>query len=361
MNEANIRINVDNLRDFTTKVFSSLGVPSEDACIASDILIVADQRGVSSHGLRMLKWYTDRLRKGAISPVTKIKVLKESDSTLLISGENGLGQVVAYQSMKLTIDKALKNNVCLTSVRNSNHYGMAGYYSMMALEHDLIGIALTNASVLVVPTHGKTAVFGTNPISLAVPAGKQRSYVLDMATSTVSKGKLAVQGLSGKSIPLTWATDEFGNPTQDIPRVLANLDGKMGGGLLPLGGAGEESGGHKGYGLALAVDILSAVLSGGTFGPKIYPTKGPPAGACHFFGAINIEAFIGLNSFKCLMDEYIDILKNSEKATGCDRIFIHGEKEFELYEQQQVEVNIHRMVVEELIQVGEEVGVKASF
>lgn len=359
--EEYIRIKVDALQEFTINVFNKLGVPAEDAKIAADVLITADRRGVGSHGLQRLRRYTNGLKRGVIKPIANIKVLKETPNTLLISGGDGLGQVVGYNAMKLVIDKALKNNIAFAVVHSSNHYGIAGYYSMMALEHDLIGLSLTNAAPLVVPTHGKNAVMGTNPISIAVPAGKERPFVLDMATSTVPRGKLEVYEREGKTMPITWAIDELGNPTQDIPKVLANIIDKKGGGLLPLGGAEEESGGHKGYGLCLAVDIFSGVLSGSVFGPNLYAREDMPAKVSHLFGAIKIAAFIEPALFKNMMDGYINILKNSEKAAGKDRIFIHGEKEFELYEQQKEEVRIYYKVVEELRNIGEEVNIKAPF
>jgi len=299
--------------------------------IKADVLITADQRGVSSHGLQRLKRYTNGLKAGVMKAITDVKVLKETPNTLLVSGGDGLGQVAGYRAMKLVIDKALKNNIAFAAVRDSNHYGMAGYYSMMALEHNLIGFSLTNSETLVVPTHGKNAIMGTNPISIAVPAGKERPFVLDMSTATVTRGKLEAYERQGKKIPITWATDELGNPTQDASRVLANLINKRGGGLLPLGGGEEEGGGHKGYGLCLAVDILTGVLSGSAFGPNLYSKKDAPAKVSHLFGAIKIEAFIEPAMFKGMMDEYINILKNSEKADGKERIFIHGEKEFELH------------------------------
>lgn len=355
------RLSVDALREFTINVFGKLGVSVEDAMIATDVLLAADQRGVGSHGLQRLKRYTDGLKAGVMKPVADIKILKETPNTLLISGSDGLGQVVGYKAMQLVIDKALKNNIALAAVRDSNHYGIAGYYSMMALEHDLIGLSLTNSAVLVVPTHGKNAVLGTNPISIAVPAGKERPFVLDMATSTVPRGKLEVYNREGKAMPTTWATDEFGNATQDVPRVLANLIDKKGGGLLPLGGAEEEDGGHKGYGLCLAVDILSGVLSGSVFGPELYARKDVPAKVSHFFGAIKIDAFIEPAAFRSMMDNYINILKDSEKATGRERIFVHGEKEFEIYEQQKEEVAIYHKVVEELRGIGSEFSVKVPF
>ena len=359
--EEYISIKVDALREFTVSVFTKLGVLVDDAKIAADILITADQRGVSSHGLQGLKRYTNGLKTGVMKPVTEIRVVKETPNTLLISGGDGLGQVVAYKAMKLVIDKALNNNIAFAAVRDSNHYGIAGYYSMMALEHDLIGFSITNSKPFVVPTHGKNAVMGTNPISIAVPAGKERPFVLDMATSTVPQGKLEVYEREGKTMPITWAIDELGNATEDIPRVLANLLDRKGGGLLPLGGAEEEGGGHKGYGLCFAVDIFSGVLSGSAFGTNLYAKKDAPAKVSHFFGALKIDAFIEPALFKSMMDGYINMLKNSEKAAGSDRIFIHGEKEFEIYEQQREAVGIYHAVVEELRKIGEELGVKVPF
>ena len=358
--EEYIRIKVDALQEFTINVFNKFGVPAGDAKIAADILIAADQRGIGSHGLQRLIRYTNGLKTGVMKPIADIKVLKETPNTLLISGGDGLGQVVGFKVMKLVIEKALKNNIAFAAVRDSNHYGIAGYFSMMALEHDLIGFSITNSAPLMVPTHGKNAIIGTNPISIAVPAGKEQPFVLDMATSTVTRGEVEVYAREGKPMPITWATDELGNPTQDAARVLANFLDKKGG-LLPLGGAEEEGGGHKGYGLCLAIDIFSGVLSGSAFGPNLYAKKDIPAKVSHFFGAIKIDAFIEPALFKSMMDEYINTLKNSEKAAGKDRIFIHGEKEFELYEQQKEEVCLYYKVVEELRKIGEEVNIEAPF
>jgi LDH2 family malate/lactate/ureidoglycolate dehydrogenase len=359
--EEYISIKVDTLQEFTASVFNRLGVPAEDAKIAADILIVADQRGIASHGLQRLIRYTNGLKTGVMKPIADIKVLKETPNTLLISGGDGLGQVIGYKAMKLVIEKALGNNVALAAVRDSNHYGIAGYYAMMALEHDLIGFSITNSAPLVVPTYGKNAIMGTNPISVAIPADKERPFVLDMACSTTTRGTLEVYAREGKPLPITWATDELGNPTQDAPRVLANFVDKKGGGLLPLGGAEEENGGHKGYGLCLAIDILCGVLAGSAFGSNLYAKKDAPAKVSHLFGAIKIDAFIELSLFKSIMDKYIKTIRNSEKAPGKDRIFVHGEKEFELYEQQKEEVCLYYKVVEELRKIGEETNVEAPF
>ncbi|MCD6418843.1 Ldh family oxidoreductase [bacterium] len=352
-----ISVDIDALRNFVVDVFKSVGVRQEDAEITADVLITADKRGIGSHGVARLRRYVNGLKSGIMKADAEMKILKETPNTLLISGGDGLGQPVSYRSMKLVIEKAKENNVAFAAVRNSNHYGIAGYYSMMALDEDLLGISITNSAPLVVPTFGKDAVIGTNPISIAVPAGKERPIVLDMATSTVPRGKLEVYNRLGKPLPITWATDEYGIPTQDAARVLENLLERKGGGLLPLGGGEEETGGHKGYGLSVMVDVFSGILSGGAFGLNIYGKKGEPPNVCHFFGAIDIEAFIDRDTFKSMVDDYVKMLKNASKREGAQRIYIHGEKEFEKSEQQQKEVKIYYKVIDDMKRIGEETGV----
>jgi L-2-hydroxycarboxylate dehydrogenase (NAD+) len=237
--------------------------------------------------------------------------------------------------MNLAIKKAKRSGVGFVTVRNSNHYGIAGYYSMMAIKNNLIGISMTNSAPLAVPTFGKDMMIGTNPISVVAPASKERPYVLDMATTVVPRGKLEVLNRLGKPLPLGWAVDEKGVPTTDTARVLDNMTKAAGGGVLPLGGAGEELSGHKGYGMSTMVDLFSGVLSGSDFGPWVKTTKKDGSkgfiNVGHFFGAIKIENFVPLRKFKATMDEMITGLKGSNKAAGEKRIFIHGEKEFEKY------------------------------
>jgi LDH2 family malate/lactate/ureidoglycolate dehydrogenase len=261
------------------------------------------------------------------------KVVSESATAALIDAGAGLGQPVSYRAMKLAIEKAAAYGTGFVAVRNSNHYGIAGYYAMMALDGDMIGISMTNAAVLVVPTFGRDARLGTNPIAVAAPAGQERPFVLDMATSTVPRGKLEVYNRQQKPLPGGWATDETGTPTTDAAQVLDNLLARRGGGLLPLGGAGELLGGHKGYGLALLVDLLSGVLPGAGYADNIYlktaEGKPLPANVGHFFGALKVEAFRPLDEFKATMDDIIRRLKETPKAEGTDRIYIHGEKEYE--------------------------------
>ncbi len=354
-----IEVKIDDLFKTVVSVFTALGISEEDAKITADVLISADRRGIDSHGVARLKRYVDGIKKGTIKKNPQIKIIKETPISLVVDGDAGLGQVVAYKIMLKCIEKAKKNYACFATIRNSNHYGIAGYYSIMALKERLIGISLTNSAPLVVPTHAKDTVLGTNPISVAVPAGKEKDFVLDMATSTVPRGKLEVYNHLGKKIPLVWATDEKGKPTDDPARVLANLLERKGGGLLPLGGAEEETGGHKGYGLSFLVDIFSGVLSSGAWGLHVYGKKGEPPNVCHFLGAINPEAFVGLEEIERNMDDLIHMLKSAQKAEGKDRIYIHGEKEFEMAEERRAHgIPLHPKVVADLKKIAEETGVE---
>jgi LDH2 family malate/lactate/ureidoglycolate dehydrogenase len=361
--EEYIRIKVDALRDFTVKVFQKLGVPAEDAGISADILITADQRGISSHGVQRLRRYVQEMQAGTTRPTADIKVIRETPNTILLSGGDGLGFVVAYRAMRMVIDKALKNNVALASVRDSNHFGIAGYYAMMALPHDLIGISLTNTTPTMPPTFGIDTILGTNPIAIAIPTVNERPVVLDMATSIVTAGKLELHRREGKKMPLKWAIDEWGNPSDDAAAVMDSFLQRKRGGLLPLGGAGEEEGGYKGYGLSFMVDILCGVLAGSKFGTGLYSVVNNTLEnkVSHFFGAIRLEAFTEPALFKRLMDEYIHLLRNSTKKSGQERIFIHGEKEWESYDRQKEAVSLYHAVVAELREIGREFRIEAAF
>ncbi len=331
--ETGTTVQADALRAFCVRVFEKLGLPTTEAEITTDVLLAANLRGIDSHGVARLRRYVKGLQDGVMLAQPEEKVVSETATTALIDAGAGLGQPVSYRAMKLAIEKAQKYGTGFVTVRNSNHYGIAGYYAMMALQHGMIGISMTNAAVLVVPTFGRDATLGTNPIAMAAPTGQERPFVLDMATSTVPRGKLEVYNRQGKPLPLGWATDEMGTPTTDAARVLDNMLARRGGGLLPLGGAGEDFRGYKGYGLALLVDILSGVLPGAGYANNIYPKtpegKPLPADVGHFFGAIKVEAFRPLDEFKATMDDIIRRLKDTPKTEGADRIYIHGEKEYE--------------------------------
>jgi LDH2 family malate/lactate/ureidoglycolate dehydrogenase len=342
-----------DLKDYAIRFFKSYRVSEEDARIAAEILISADMRGVDSHGIiRLDTYYGSRLRAGLIDPTTPLTVVRESPTTLAIDAGTGLGQVAGYHAMQRCIEKARQVGLAMVTVRNSNHYGIAGYYAMMALEHDMIGISFTNSQPLVAPTYGRTAVLGTNPIAVAAPAGKNRPYVLDMATSIVPIGRVTVYSKAQKPIPDGWGVDSSGQITTDPDAVL------NGGALLALGGS-DIMRGYKGYGLSLLVDIFSGVLSGASFATKVgHPGENKPADVGHFFAAVRVDAFREVDEFKTDMDALLDELKNAPKAVGQERIYIHGEKEFELYERYEKDgVPLMAEVVKGLVETGEKVGV----
>jgi LDH2 family malate/lactate/ureidoglycolate dehydrogenase len=324
------------LTKFCTEVFVKLGVPRKDAQVTSDVLVASDLRGIPSHGVARLMRYVDGIRAGSILPKVKPKIIKETSTTAAIDARHGLGQPAGFFGMNLAIKKAKRSGVGFVTVRNSNHYGIAGYYSLMALKNNLIGISMTNSAPLAVPTFGRDSMIGTNPISLVAPAAKGRPFVLDMATTVVPRGKLEVLNRLGKPLPLGWAVDERGIPTTDTARVLDNMSKAAGGGVLPLGGAGEELSGHKGYGMSLLVDVLSGALSGADYGPWVKTTKKDGSkgfiNVGHFFGAIKIENFLPLRRFKATMDDMLDGLRKSTKAKGDKRVYIHGEKEYEKHD-----------------------------
>lgn len=354
------RVSEKALRQFCERVLSKLGVPAADARVTTDVLVVADLRGVDSHGVARLGRYVKGLKDGTMKAKDESRLVKETTATALLDGGRSLGQVVGKKGMDLAIEKARDTAIGIVTVRNSNHYGIAGYYSLMALEHDLIGVSMTNSGPLVVPTFGRTSVLGTNPISLAAPAMKEKAFVLDMATSTVPRGKVEVLHRAGKPMPHGWAVDETGRSSTDPKRVLDALAKRLGGGLLPLGGEGEDLGGHKGYGLALMVDVLCGVLSGAATGLRVYADeKRPDVG--HFFLALDPAAFRPIDEFRRDMDRLARELKDSPKAEGQSRIYVHGEKSFARMERHRKEgIPLDGKVVEELKKIGRDVGVPWS-
>ncbi len=359
-------VQAEPLRAFCEEVFARLGVERTDAAVTADVLLAADLRGVDSHGVARLKRYVDGLRDGVMKARPATRIVAETLTTITYDADGGLGQPVSALAMGKAIEKARVAGTGFASVRNSNHYGIAGYYAMMALEQDMIGISTTNSDVLVVPTYSRNALLGTNPIAVAVPAGANAAFVLDMATSTVPRGKLEVYNRLGKPLPQGWATDEEGVGTDDAGHVLQNLVSRAGGGLLPLGGEGELLSGHKGYGLALLVDILSGVLSGAAYANLVYPKaedgRPLPANLGHFFGAFRIDAFRPLDEFKRDMDDLLQRLRGAEKAAGAERIYVHGEKEAEKAAQRrEAGIPLHPKVVATLAEIGNELGVDPPF
>lgn len=342
-----------DLFDFMVQFFVKLGVPRERAITTAEILQAADLRGVFSHGMiRLQTYYGSRLQKGLIDPNANTQIIREGPASLALDGKNGLGQVVAKDAMLRCIAKANQSGIAITTVANSNHYGIAGYYAMMALEQDMIGVSLTNSQPLVAPTYGRTRLMGTNPIAMAAPALSSYPFVLDMATSIVPIGKVTYYDKAGDDMPEGWGLDAKGHVTTN-PKAILN-----GGALYPLGGP-DYLRGYKGYGLALLVDILSGVLSGSAFGKNVSDPKAQGAARVgHFFAAIRLDAFRDPQEFKQDLELLFDQLRNAEKAEGQDRIFIHGEKEFELTKKFQHDgIPLLEEVVNSLVNAGKDAGV----
>lgn len=348
-----VRVKTQELKDFVKDIFKKIGMSAEQAEITADVLVTADMRGIESHGVARLQRYVDDIKIGAIKINAEFNTVVETPVSLVIDANGGIGQIVGHETMKRCIEKARQNYMCFATIRNSNHYGIAGYYTLMALKEKMIGFSFTNSAPLVVPTFGKDAVLGTNPISMGVPTKQERPFLLDMATSTVPRGKVEVYARKGDSMPKTWATDEKGCATTDAKRVLDNLANRKGGGLLPIGGEGMINAGHKGYGLATLVDILCGVFSDGAVGTDVYGKKNQPPEVAHFMGVINPAAFAGQDAIENKMDYFIRLLKHSQLAEGQDRIYIAGEVEYEATEANSVTVPLMKKVLDNLNAIGQ--------
>ena len=326
--ESNHNYTYQQLAAFAEAVFLKMGCPASDAALATMVLLSADLRGIDSHGIARLVGYVRLWELGRINATPDIKIVHETPSTAVIDGDRGLGLIVAPRAMEIAMEKAKQVGTGWVSVKNSNHFGIAGYHAMMALEQEMIGIAMTNASALVAPTYAAEKLLGTNPIAVAVPAGKEAPFVADFATTTAANGKLEIAQRNNTTIPLGWAQDEAGNPTQDA-NILKN-----GGALLPLGSE-KEQGSHKGYALGAIVDIFSAVLSGASFGPWAppfpayvpMPENMPGEGLGHFIGAMRIDAFRPAADFKSNMDLWLNRFRNAKPAKGHEKVYVAGDIE----------------------------------
>ncbi len=318
------------LFELTQNIFEKTGLKKEEARQAADILMKAELRNISTHGLMRMPEYINLWRTGRITTRPEYRVVRETPSTALVDGGKGLGLVTAPKAMKLAIEKAEKAGTGWVAVRNTYHYGIAGYYAMMALEHDMIGISMTNANPLVAPTFGLKGMLGTNPIAVAVPAKEEPPFVADFATAAVARGKLDVWEEQGREAPEGVLQDKEGKVTKR-PSAL-----KEGGALLTLGGE-PEKGGHKGFCMTAIVDILTAVLPGANFGPTVVPTLGyvkdktgaEDKGIGHFFGAIRIDAFQTTDEFKEYMDQWITTFRKAEPVPGQEKVIIPGDPERE--------------------------------
>lgn len=351
------------LKKFTTAVFLKMDCPAADAEKATDILLAADLRGIDSHGIARLSSYVRLWNIGRINATPEVSIVHETPSTAVVDGDSGLGLVVAPKAMAEAIKKAEQVGTGWVAVKNSNHYGIAGYHAMQALEHDMIGMAMTNASPLVVPTFSKERMLGTNPIAVAFPAGKEPPFVADFATTTAAYGKLEILQRKAAPAPLGWVQDRDGNPSQDS-HALAD-----GGGLLPLG-SDREHGSHKGYCLGAMVDIFSAVLSGANYGPWVPPyvpfldkqEELVGDGIGHFFGALRIDAFRSKEEFKSHMDRWIHRFRNAEPVNAETPVQIPGDQEREYEKDRLVNgIPLAAPVLKDLTCLAEDFGIEPGW
>jgi LDH2 family malate/lactate/ureidoglycolate dehydrogenase len=321
----------DYLQEFALAIFKNIGCPGDQALLATEVLLKADLRGIDSHGIARLSGYVRLWDKQRVNSTPDIRIIHESPSTAVVDGDAGLGLVVAPKAMEIAIGKARQAGTGWVSVKNSNHFGIAGYHAMMALSHDMIGLAMTNASPLVAPTFSIERLLGTNPIAVAVPADKQPAFVADFATTTAANGKLEILQRKNLETPIGWVQTKNGRSSIDSNEV------KNGGALLPLG-SDREHGSHKGFCLGAWVDIFSAVLSGANYGPWVPPFVSfldPPAnpvgeGIGHFLGAMRIDAFRSATEFKSHMDNWISRFREAKTVEGQDQVIIPGDPEREM-------------------------------
>lgn len=318
------------LNEFTSQVFMHFGIPEQDANLAAEVLSKSDIRGIDSHGVARLITYCDMLTMGRINPKPKLKIVREKKSVATIDGDNGLGLVVGPKANEIAMDKAAQYGSGWVSVCNTNHYGIASYYSLKALERDMIGWSMTNTTKLVAPLWGAERMLGTNPIAIAFPGYKEKPIVIDLATSAAAYGKIEIARRKRKQIPRGWIIDKDGNMSTH-PDDMVN-----GGALLPLGSE-RELGGHKGYALSAMVDILCCVLSGANWGPfappfalrQEIPSRSVGKGIGHFFGAMEIDGFMDVTEFKKMIDEWIHVFRNTKPAPGIEAVLIPGDPEHE--------------------------------
>ncbi len=360
MNQDTVWVDCDTLKNFMIDTFKGVGVPEDDAKICAEILIAADKRGIDSHGIGRLKTiYYDRLKKGIQSPITKIEMIKEGPTTAVLDGHNGMGHVIAKTAMELAIKKAQDYGMGTVVVKNSTHFGIAGYYSLMAAEAGMVGIAGSNARPSVAPTFGVENMMGTNPLTFALPTDEEFPFCLDCATSMVQRGKIEEYERAEREIPEGWVIGIDGETKTNPAEILEDFQ-KGRAALVPLGGIGEEAAGYKGYGYATVVEILSAALAGGKFLKMLSGLeegKEVPINLGHFFITIDISSFIELESFKKTTGDILRALRASKKAPGVERIYTAGEKEYlSSLERKKTGIPINKNLQKQLLTIQKELN-----
>lgn len=315
------------MRRYCEDIFQAYGFSENESRMIADVVIAADLKGIESHGVQRMVRYAKETSSGMVDIHAKAETIFETPVSRVIDAHNGMGQIVGQQAMRVAIEKAKNAGVGMVAVRNSNHYGIAGYYTEMAVAEDLMGICMTNTEAIMVPTFGRQPMIGTNPIALGMPADPV-PFIFDSATTVVPRGKLEVYTKRGEAVPIGWAVDENGHDSSDSGRILNNIISKAGGGILPLGGFGELLGGHKGYGFGLICELFTGILAGGVTAERIYKT-GSGSGICQYFMAVDYGAFGDKAQIRHAFSQYLRSVRESSKAEGHDRIYTHGEKEVE--------------------------------
>lgn len=321
-------LDYEELKTFCEAVFRSYGFTDEESRMIADVLLAADLNGTESHGVQRMVRYAYEVTSGMVDVRAKPEIVCETPISAVIDAHNAMGQVTAQRAMRMAIEKAKTVGCGMVEIRNSNHYGIAGYYSEMAAKENLMGISMCNTEEIMVPTYGKRPMIGTNPIALSMPADPI-PFTFDCATTVVPRGKFEVYSKRGKPVPIGWALDENGHDSNDAPRILSNIISKAGGGILPLGGSGELTGGHKGYGLGVIVELFTGILAGGVTADRVYRT-GSGSGICQTCIAIDYGMFGDKERIRKEFSTYLAKLRASEKAEGAERIYTHGEKEYEM-------------------------------
>ena len=322
------QIETGRVRRFCEAVFCAYGFSADESRIITDVLIRSDLYGIESHGVQRLIRYHNEIKSGMVDVQAKPEVVHETPISAVVDARKSMGQLAGVAGMKMAIQKARTSGCGMITMRNSNHYGIAGYYTGMAASEDLLGICMTNSEAISVPTFGRQAMIGTNPIALAMPADPQ-FFSFDAATTVVPRGRLEVYNKNGEFLPEHWALDIEGKPSINAADVLENIIHKLGGGIAPLGGSGELNGGHKGYGLGIIVDLFTAVLSSGLTSNCVNVSPGLN-GICHYFMCIDYGIFGDKKTIKANLSRFLRELRESKKAEGQSRIYIHGEKESEM-------------------------------
>ncbi|MBH1939329.1 Ldh family oxidoreductase [Mobilitalea sibirica] len=359
-------ISWDLISTFMTQAFEKLGVPKEEALACADVLMESDRRGIESHGCNRFKAiYVDRILAGIQKPITEFEVLRETATTAVVDGHDGMGMIVGKKSMQMAIDKAKKYGMGMVAARNSTHYGIAGYYASMATDQGMIGITGTNARPSIAPTFGVENMLGTNPLTVGFPTDEEFPFILDCATSITQRGKIEYFARTGKNTPEGMVIGQDGSALTDSKQILTDLT-KGSAALAPLGGIGEELAGYKGYGYATVVEVLSAALQAGSF-LKMLTGVDEQGQKCpyhlgHFFLAIDPEAFLGLDTFRKTTGDILRALRASKLAPGEERIYTAGEKEYLCWlDRKDKGVPIGDEVQKEFIEVRNKLGLSIRF